>query len=144
MKNQNYDYIVSFYLLGRRSSNYSKNTKKDMFFLLKRHLKFLQVNTLKDLNQVYFVFNIDYVERFDQNLVKEIVNKYDVNVNLVFRENKGLSYGAWNHILIENLKAKRQAKYAFLCEDDYIPTNSNFALPFLKKFQEKPNIGYVA
>jgi GNAT superfamily N-acetyltransferase len=144
MKNQNYDYIVSFYLRERRSFNYSENTQKDKFFLLKRHLKFLEENTLKGLNQVYFVFNIDYVERFDQNLVKEITNKYDVNVNLIFRENKGLSYGAWNHTLIENLKAKRQAKYTFLCEDDYIPTNSNFALPFLKKFQEKPNIGYVA
>ena len=139
-----FDYIVSFYLLERRSAHYSNNTKNDMFFLLKRHLNFLSRSSFPNLNKIYLVFNIDYVDRFDQKQVTDITDNYPLDINLIFRENKGLSYGAWNHALIENISKGTSSQYAFLCEDDYIPTTSEFYKPFLKKFQEKPNIGYVA
>lgn len=144
MKTQTYDYIVSFYLLERRSAHYSNNTKNDMFFLLKRHLNFLSRSSFPNLNKIYLVFNIDYVDRFDQKQVTDITDNYPLDINLIFRENKGLSYGAWNHALIENISKGTSSQYAFLCEDDYIPTTSEFHKPFFKQFKKNKNVGYVA
>jgi ribosomal protein S18 acetylase RimI-like enzyme len=139
-----FDYIVAFYLQDRRSSHYKKGTKDNPFVLVERHLHFLYNNKIPNLNKIYFVFNVNNLNKFDKTVITDITNQYSLNVNLIFRENKGLSYGAWNHALKYIIKNNPLSEYAFLCEDDYIPTIPEFSLPFLQQFENNQKVGYVA
>ena len=142
-----YDYIVAFYLEERRSKFYVNLSNSDKFFLVKSHLEFLSKNIkqMKDLNKVYFTFNVNSLSLSLLNEIKTLVNTYSLDniIEIDLRDNKGFSYGAWQHTLINNLQKPNNPEYAFLCEDDYIPTDVNFHLPFIKKFKSS-NVSYVA
>lgn len=142
-----YDYIVAFYLEERRSKFYVNLSNSDKFFLVKSHLEFLSknINQMKDLNKVYFTFNVNSLSLSLSDEIKTLISTYSLDhiVEIDLRDNKGFSYGAWQHTLINNLQKPNNPEYAFLCEDDYIPTDVNFHLPFIKKF-ESSNVSYVA
>ena len=133
----NCDYIVAFYLGSRRSKYYQEMNEFDPYYLVKQHLKFLSTNP-KNINKIYFVFNHDS-ELLPKRLIN-LINKSKVDVNIVVRENKDLSYGAWEEVLTNNVKGDIP-KYAFLIEDDYLPQSKDFLQPFISKF--KKDTGYV-
>jgi|TARA_B110001450_G_scaffold251131_1_gene270803 hypothetical protein len=116
-------YIVACYLGNRRANN-SINTK-----FVNNHLKFLK--TSKEINKATFVFNKS--NHIDED---KIVNKVKtLGYNVLVRENKGFSYGAWEEVLSmdDNLS---KYKYSFLIEDDYNPVHPNFISYFIKKVQK--------
>jgi ribosomal protein S18 acetylase RimI-like enzyme len=141
-----FDYIIAFYLGPRRSTFYTQMTTQDKFFLIKKHLGFLRKNHKNmPLNKVYFVFNEN---DFSKNLyfdILKLVEDYGLTdlVDVDIRNNQGFSYGAWQHVLIKNIQQELKVPYAFLCEDDYLPTSNEFYKPFYNKLT-LPEIGYVA
>jgi hypothetical protein len=74
------------------------------------------------------------------DIISPLSNK-QFNCNISFRENVGMSYGAW-HEGINNLYNKN-IKYAFLIEDDYIPVVDNFDDHFLAEMTGTENVKYV-
>lgn len=146
---EKFDYIVAFYLGERRSPLYKDVPKIDKYVFVEKHLEFFSNNlkSIKNLNKVYLVGNISSYEEFlpvYKDILK-LIKRYDLEdiVECELRLNGGLSYGAWEHMLIERIKDKTP-EYAFLVEDDYIPTTPNFVDPFIEKFNNYENIGYVA
>lgn len=146
---EKFDYIVAFYLGERRSPIYKDVPKIDKYVFIEKHLEFFSknLNSIKNLNKVYLVGNIDKYEDFlpvYKDILK-LIKGYELEniVECELRLNGGLSYGAWEHMLIERIK-DNSPEYAFLVEDDYIPTTPNFVDPFLQKFESEEKIGYVA
>ena len=143
-----YDYIAAFYLGERRNQLYKDLPYTDKYFLVEKHLKFIS-DTLKDskaLNKVYFIVNENQVENF-LPVYKDIyalIKKYNLEelVDCDVRVNNGFSYGAWEHVLLKNIK-RPTPEYAFLCEDDYIPTVKDFHIPFFNQLKDK-DTGFVA
>jgi len=140
-----FDYIVAFYLGPRRSVFYTKMVENDKFFLVKKHLIFLSNNINKmPINKVYFVFNENEFSKELYFTILNLVEKYNLQniVDIDIRNNQGFSYGAWQHALTKIVQQDLKVPYAFLCEDDYIPTTPDFYKPFYKKL-EKPQVGYT-
>jgi ribosomal protein S18 acetylase RimI-like enzyme len=137
-----FDYIAAFYLGPRRSTFYNELGTENKLFLIKEHIKYLQTQP-KGLNNVYFVFNTDNSTSSLSKAVENYIKTFPLNINVIFRDNTGLSYGAWEEILF-NIKDSTTSDYAFLIEDDYIPTSPNSIEPFLKAIQDGKNVGYVA
>lgn len=126
-----FDYIVALWFGDRR-----KSPPKDKYYFLKQHCSFLE-NTLP-ITRVIFVINgaCDYDE------VMQIIREYNIIHECIVleRENKDYSYGAWMRGLQHGLQ-EGAPEYAFLCEDDYVPTTNKFYEPFLSKFNSQ--VGYV-
>ncbi len=143
-----YDYVVAFYLGERRNKLYQDLPYTDKYLLVEKHLEFIS-NTLKNskvLNKVYFIVNENEVENF-LPIYKDIyslIKKYELEdlVDCDIKPNSGFSYGAWEHVLLKNIK-RSVPEYAFLCEDDYIPTIEDFHTPFYNQLKGK-NTGFVA
>ncbi len=133
------------------------------YFTLHAHCKFLTKHKIKNLKNVIFVINLTNEDKYNNvlNDVNEIVEWYNLEdkVTVIKHDNKHHSYGAWNEGLkylvkksLENsnskslsaLLARPTSKYAFLCEDDYVPTDGKFFKPFFKKFDNDQNLGFVA
>lgn len=141
-----FDYIIAFYLGPRRSAFYTDLTKNDKYFLIKKHLIFLSKNiNALPINKAYFVINEN---EFSKELYFDIIklaSKYGLEdiIDVDIRNNQGFSYGAWEHALFRIVQNNLEVPYAFICEDDYVPTTSEFYVPFYKKL-ENPHVGYVA
>lgn len=146
---EKFDYIVAFYLGERRSPLYKDVPKLDKYVFVEKHLEFFSKNSklIKNLNKVYLIGNIGKYEDFlpVYKDIMKLIKRYDLEniVECELRLNGGLSYGAWEHMLIERIKDKTP-EYAFLVEDDYIPTTPNFVDPFVEKFKSDEKIGYIA
>tara|TARA_B100000927_G_scaffold151891_3_gene122443 strand:+ start:2428 stop:3846 length:1419 start_codon:yes stop_codon:yes gene_type:complete len=124
------------------------------YYLVHAHCKFLSQHKIDNLNKILFVINIHNVDELKSNLddVKEIIDWYNLDIEVIVHDNTNHSYGAWNCGLKHLLKHKTISKYCFLCEDDYVPTDENFYKPFYDKFSayskvrntENKEVGYVA
>ena len=134
------------------------------YFLLHAHCKFLKKHKIKNLKNIIFVVNLTNEDRYNNilNEVNEVIEWHGLQdrITVITHDNTNHSYGAWNaglKYLVEKsfegsfsksstaLKARPTSTYAFLCEDDYIPTDENFYQPFFDKFKEGVNNkGYVA
>lgn len=121
-------YVICCYLGPRRNKQIS-----DPFCHVKQHIKFLNKNKF---DKCTLVCN-QSITHLDNQLPK-IIKSCQTPFELIYRENTGGSYAAWEQAVIKNLN---QFDYHFLIEDDYIPVSPYFLQPFLQTFTE--NIAYV-
>jgi hypothetical protein len=133
-------YVVNFWLGQRRVE--VGDYKKNKLFFLEKQINFLE--TLENnLDVIIFNFNItpdhySYLNNIFSLVPKKIKNS-KVQVN--FRENYGMSYGAFSDIFkLYNDKFN----YYIFNEDDYIFTQNNWDNYLIKKFEEKQNCGYLS
>ena len=162
---EKFDYIVNFWF-GPRSSvkefKYERGKgaiqatdnygfwyhKLHHYFLVHAHCKFLSRNKIPNLNKVQFVINVGGGTPSNKLLadVREIIEWYKLDINVILHDNTNHSYGAWNAGLKNLILHNTKAKYCFLCEDDYVPTDKDFYIPFFNKFNSVGNdgkFGYV-
>ena len=138
-----FDYIAAFYLGHRRSTFYNTLGKENKLFLVNQHIRFLLTQP-EGLNNIHFVFNTDGSTSHLSEEIKAYIKTFPLNINIIFRDNVNFSYGAWQEAIIENINNSTTSDYAFLIEDDYIPTSPDSIKPFIEKIQEVENVGYVA
>lgn len=146
-----FNYIVAVYFGNRRSKMYSREVQSDSFIFVKEHFKFIANNleSITGLSKVYFVCNLDDKEKQlseVESWFEETIASYGLEgiVNVIYRENKNFSYGAWNEALIQSIQSDTESDYAFLIEDDYVPCTAEFHLPFISKIEEDIKYGFVA
>ncbi len=162
---EKFDYIVNFWF-GSRSSvkefKYEKGKgaiqatnnygfwyhKLHHYFLVHAHCKFLSRNEIPNLNKIQFVINKGGGTSSKKLLadVREIIEWYKLDINVMLHDNTNHSYGAWNAGLKNLILHETDSKYCFLCEDDYLPTDKDFYVPFFNKFNsqsEDDEYGYV-
>ena len=130
-----FDYIICFYFGERRAVITNALLRTDKYHFVKKHLIFINDNILNmpDLNSIIFVIN--NVNNFDCENVTNIVNTFPNikdRIKIIGRCNDNYSYGGWNEALIKNIDSI--SKYAFLCEDDYIPAIPDFYKHFINYF----------
>ena len=141
-------YISVFYLGHRRiyqkpfDEKYGyKLSSKDKFEHLHKQIAYL-TKVEHNLNKIFFVFNLDldhysYIKDINNIVPKQIKN---TPVEIIFRENKGFSYGAWNDVFGEN---KNNFDYFIFNEDDYVFVKDNFDKYLIEKFNSYPDTGYI-
>ena len=129
---QNVNYIVSFYNGPRRCYGSYRGIE-----FATKHIEFLN-NNLPNIGLVSFVIQ-DSKTQLDEELI-EFINSTDIKFNyeIILRENKGMSYGAFSDVMRKN-----HTKYgwSFIIEDDYIPILKDFLNYFWVEF--KQDIIYV-
>jgi hypothetical protein len=125
-------YVIGCYLGPRRSKENS-----DPFCHIKQHLRFLKKN--KWLADKFTIVCNESNTSLDKK-IPEIIKTYQMPMvmDLIYRENTGGSYAAWEQAVIKNLKG---FDYHFLIEDDYRPVSPTFLQPFLQTFDD--NTAYV-
>lgn len=133
------NYIPAFYCGPRMNTSYTDSLSKNATYLFSK-----QVDALnrfgEGIDLVTFVFNLDNLEE-KTRLEEYIRKKFTMNFNfeLVFRENRGASYGAWNDVVKKNLN---EFDYFFITEDDFVPVATNFYKPFIDRCVKK--VAYVS
>lgn len=127
-------YIVATYLGKRRSKLYNRCWDIDIYFLVRKHLEQLSKLDVPEISQIVFAVN-HYNYTVDQG-IKNIVGEYKLKipVEVIYRANEGLSYGAWNDSMVELLE--RPTDYYFLIEDDYLPVADKFYQHFIDQVTE--------
>lgn len=120
-------YVVAVYLGPRRLKSV-----QDPFCHLKKQLKFL--HNWNGISKATLVCN-----KYDPALDKEIPKlikfyKMPIAMDLIYRENEGGSYAAWETAVIKNLD--NNLDYHFLIEDDYVPTTNKFLQPFINTMSQ--------
>lgn len=132
-------YIVSTYLGQRRSKLHNKCWNVDIYFLVRKQLEQLSKLQLPDISKVVFIVN-NYNHVVDRGIEK-VISEYQLpmSVEVLYRPNTGLSYGAWNDAMIKNIST--DSKYFYLTEDDYVPVANKFYKLFIDQIEE--NTGYV-
>ena len=141
-------YISVFYLGDRRinqkevDENFGYSlTSKDKFEHLHKQIAYL-LKVEHNLNKIFFVFNLDsdhypYIKDINNIVPKQIKN---TPVEIIFRENKGFSYGAWNDVFEQN---RNNFDYFIFNEDDYVFVKDNFDKYLINKFNSYPDAGYI-
>lgn len=130
-------YIVSIYT-GKRPSKYINSIlERDPYHFVKKHLECFKQYDLKDISKVTFVVNVSN-ELIDKKIDKVVkATPIGKPVQVVYRENLGLSYAGWNEVIKKSLDAGEDYDYFFLIEDDYIPAIDKFYQFFADKFDDK-------
>lgn len=132
-------YISNFYLGDRRVE--IEDHKNDRLLFLK-----LQIDTLtkyeQSLTKIIFNFNFRPEDFYYLNDIIKLTPKEikGTPVELRFRENKGMSYGAWSDIFAEYLD---YFDYYIFNEDDYFLNDHNWDSYLVKKFNTYKNCGYL-
>jgi hypothetical protein len=136
-----FDYIVCFYFGKRRGEITNQLLNIDRYIFVKRHLEFLLNNKTVIDDVVNIIFVISNCNDIDYNNVSDIVNSTILKDKIIVinKNNDNYSYGAWNTGLITRIN--ENIKYAFLCEDDYVPINPDFHKIFINYF--KKDVVYV-
>lgn len=139
-------YIVPFYfgerMVTQRVQSYTECLSKNKFYFAEKQIEFLNSCQNKDLKKVIFLVNqrleddVDEIGSFFRENTKEISKKF--NFSLIFRENKNVSYGAWNDAICSDIILNDEEIYYYFClEDDYIPSKDDFVYPFIERCNEK-------
>jgi hypothetical protein len=129
------NYIVACYAGKRRHYGYLTPIVK----FVDTQIAFLQQKP-KHITQATFVFNQSDNPEEAIAVAKCIQAKtmLHIPVQVIVRENKAVSYGAWQEALL-NCK---NVEYAFLIEDDYVPNCLDFLDYFFAKCNE--SVKFVA
>lgn len=129
------DYIVGFYFGKRRYwRHYSEeNYQERKYIFLQKQVEFIKNNSHL-FNNILFVVNED-IEGEDREIVKETIN--GTRIQVLYRPNIDYSYGSWQYGLNSLIQLHKESKYAFLVEDDYLPTDDKFLEPFLDKMDDR-------
>tara|TARA_R110002153_G_scaffold99875_1_gene235654 strand:- start:54 stop:995 length:942 start_codon:yes stop_codon:yes gene_type:complete len=141
-------YISVFYLGDRRINQKEIGKQfgyslilKDRFECLNKQITYLS-KIEHNLNKIFFVFNLDLEHLAYINTINDIVPKkiQGTPVEIIFRENKGFSYGAWNDVFEQN---RNNFDYFIFNEDDYVFVKDNFDKYLINKFNSYPDAGYI-
>jgi hypothetical protein len=132
-------YVCCVYFGDRR--NAVKQYNEDRLTYVKEHVKSLQ-ETLHDLTRIVFVFNLEKEHTSLYEQAKTLIPRriQGAEVELVERENIGMSYGAWS-----DAYEKHQGEYDYYIfnEDDYFFVEDRFDRYLVDKFNSFQNIGYL-
>jgi hypothetical protein len=132
-------YISNFYLGERRVEVEAQ--KHDRLLYLKFQIESL-IKYDHNLSKIIFNFNfrkedIKYLNDIIKLTPKEIKG---TPVELFFRENKGMSYGAWSDTFI---RYQNEFDYYIFNEDDYFINDHNFDKYLVDTFEQYSNCGYL-
>ena len=132
-------YISNFYLGERRVEVEAQ--KYDRLLYLKLQIESL-IKYDHNLSKIIFNFNfrkedIKYLNDIIKLTPKEIKG---TPVELFFRENKGMSYGAWSDTFI---RYQNEFDYYIFNEDDYFINDHNFDQYLVNTFNQYKNCGYL-
>lgn len=149
----NIHYIVTTYLGNRRT-----RTVNDPVTYTTEHLDFLAKH-LVDVQKVSIVVNADDLREF--RIIKKAAESYRpyyTELEIVPRKNIDFSYGGWNHVIENDIRAGKEYSHYILLEDDYRPDHPDFIDFFLDKMENadvdqhiqpflkptsSPKVGYV-
>jgi hypothetical protein len=143
--NKKFTYVVPFYfgerMVTKRVPRYNDKLVQNKFYFVEKHIDFLNSYPNNDIEKVIFLVNqrpednVDEIKYFFASRVNIIKQKY--KFVLTFRENKNISYGAWNDAICNDLQSESdESSYYFCLEDDYIPSTNTFAYPFIERCNE--------
>jgi hypothetical protein len=132
-------YICCFWLGERRST--TNAYAEDKLAYVKEQIKTLS-EFEHSLSRIVFVFNLEEEHEVIFNEAIRIIPEYikGTIVNVIRRDNIGLSYGAWSDAFG---KYREECDYFIFSEDDYFINQHNFDRYFVDKFNSKINIGYL-
>lgn len=132
-------YVINFYLGDRRKT--VNGYKEDKLYFLKTQIKYLQTFKHK-LNKIIFTFNIEPEHYNYTSAIFKLVPKsiQGTEVEIIFRENKGFSYGAWSDAF---KKYKSQYDYYIFNEDDYFFVQNNWDSYLVNKYNSYNDCGYL-
>jgi hypothetical protein len=132
-------YVCCVYFGDRRCAVSQYN--EDRLSYVREHVKSLEEVSHK-LDKIVFVFNLEeeHIHFFEE--AKNIVPKRigNTEVELIPRENYGMSYGAWSDVYE---KYRKQFDYYIFNEDDYFFVQDDFDKYLVNKFKSYTNIGYL-
>ena len=135
-------YIVAVYLGNHGSDFVNKLLQADKYHFIKKHLECLSKYKVDDITKVTFVVN-QHEEKEDLEILKISQNQLlNIPIEVVFRENTGYSYAAWNKGVTDSIKNNESFDYYFLIEDDYIPNCDYFYQTFIDAVKE--NTAFVS
>ena len=130
-------YIVSLYFGTRRVQ--ASGYRQDKLFYLRKHIEHL-TRLKHSCSKIIFVINhsLDHQEITETKRAIKLILDFkvehsDKKVEILRRENSGMSYAAWDEALKRSCK---DVDYTFLIEDDYCPVSNNFDEKFLHYFAE--------
>jgi len=132
--------IINFFFGERRKIGNIYNS--DKLSLLKKQIHYL--STVKhSLDTIVLSFNLDketigILSSFINEIPKTIQNS---KVEIVLRNNVGMSYGAWAEYSINNID---KYDYFIFNEDDYFFVEDDFDYHMIDIFNSKINCGYLA
>lgn len=131
------NYVVAFYITDNSITLERNNLyhSVDKFYAVKCHIEALIAFHNPDIVKATFVINKSNCVNVGD--VETIVNSYKQNKILIevkYRDNWGLSYGAWEYHIRETIN--EDYDYYFLTEDDYCLSNDTFYDIFYKKFTD--------
>jgi hypothetical protein len=132
-------YVINFYLGDRRKI--IDEVKDDRLYFLKKQIAHL-FNYKHNLSKIIFNFNIREEDYPYVNEIFKTTPKYiqDTEVEINFRENYGMSYGAWSDAFIKN---KDKYDYYIFNEDDYFFIEDKWDEYLINKFNSLENCGYL-
>jgi hypothetical protein len=134
-------YIVAVYLGNHGSEAVNKLLQADKYHFIKKHLKCLSEYKVDDITKVTFVVN-QHEDKEDLEILKITQDQsLNIPIEVIFRENTGYSYAAWNKVVTDSIKNNELFDYYFLIEDDYLPNQDYFYQPFVDAVKE--NTAYV-
>jgi len=133
-------YIINFYLGDRRYP--IEQEKEDKLCYVKAQIECLKKYN-HSLSKIIFSFNLDN-ERDNKlfDAATSIIPKKIQNtiVEVIARENYGMSYAAWSDNFARLMD---EYDYYIFNEDDYLIVQDNFDDYLVDKFNELPNCGYL-
>ena len=132
-------YISNFYLGERRVE--SINQKQDRLLYLKHQILTLSQHR-HNLSKIVFNFNLREKDiHYINEIIKLTPNQIQSTpVELIFRENKGMSYGAWSDVF---KKYQNEFDYYIFNEDDYFIHDHNFDQYLVNTFNQYKDCGYL-
>lgn len=136
-----FNYLVSFYFGPRNNKNYNARLEENKFFFAEKHIEFLENYSEKNIEKVIFVVNLtpkdsqEEIENFFAENSCKISD--DIEFDLIFRNNYGFSYAAWNEGIIDNLQIEGgEAEYYMCLEEDYILKTDKSVIPMIERCNE--------
>jgi hypothetical protein len=132
-------YVINFYLGDRRKT--VSNFHTDRLFFLRKQIALLNLYEHK-LSKIIFNFNMreqdySYVSQIFKITPKTIQN---AEVEISFRKNYGMSYGAWSDAFDRN---EDKYDYFIFNEDDYAFVENDWDSYLVNKFNSYEDCGYL-
>lgn len=127
--------------LGERRKTIEAYTIGDRLTFVKKQIQLL-TEYRNSLDKIIFNFNLEeehfnYIDEINKIVPNKIQN---AEIEIIFRENYGMSYGAWSDAFA---KSRNDFDYWFFTEDDYFFVQHDWDRYMVNKFEALPNCGYL-
>ena len=132
-------YVVNFYFGDRRKT--ITEFESDRLIFLKKQIEVLSLY-YHNLDKIIFNFNVENEHYKYLNDALKIIPKkiQNTDVEVLIRENKGFSYGAWSDSFEKN---RDKYDYFIFNEDDYFVIENNWDEYLIRKYHTLPDTGYL-